>query len=50
MVFEPDAELLSRLADEHEFRFVEVPTAEGQQDAEGGDGPSDEGDGPSAEG
>lgn len=50
VVFEPDAELLSRLADEHEFRFVEVPTAEGQQDAEGGDGPSEEGDGPSAEG
>ena len=33
-------ELTSRLNDEREFRFVEVPTAEGQQDAEeGGDTP-----------
>ena len=39
VVFEPDAELTSRLNDEREFRFVEVPTAEGQQDAEGGDTP-----------
>ena len=38
VVFEPAAELNSRLNDEKEFRFVEVPTAEGQQDAdEGGD-------------
>ena len=36
VVFEPAAELLSRLNDEREFRFVEVPTAEGQQDAEEG--------------
>ena len=54
VVFDPDAELMSRLADEHEFRFVEVPTAEGQQDAEGDDSGSDTGggtaDGPSAEG
>ena len=40
VVFEPAAELNSRLNDEREFRFVEVPTAEGQQDAEeGGDTP-----------
>ena len=40
VVFEPAAELLSRLNDEREFRFVEVPTAEGQQDAdEGGETP-----------
>ena len=40
VVFEPAAELLSRLNDEREFRFVEVPTPEGQQDAEeGGDTP-----------
>ena len=38
VVFDPAAELTSRLNDEREFRFVEVPTAEGQQDAdEGGD-------------
>ena len=38
VVFEPAAELTSRLNDEKEFRFVDVPTAEGQQDAnEGGD-------------
>jgi predicted histone-like DNA-binding protein len=36
VVFEPAAELNSRLNDEKEFRFVEVPTAEGQQDAEEG--------------
>ena len=35
VLFEPAAELTSRLNDEKEFRFVEVPTAEGQQDAEG---------------
>ena len=41
VVFEPAAELNSRLNDEREFRFVEVPTAEGQQDAdEGGETPS----------
>ena len=34
VVFDPAAELTSRLNDEKEFRFVEVPTAEGQQDAE----------------
>lgn len=37
VVFEPDAELNSRLNDEREFRFVEVPTTEGMQDAESGD-------------
>ena len=46
VVFEPAAELNSRLNDEREFRFVEVPTAEGQQDAdEGGETPSGGGDG-----
>ena len=43
VLFEPAAELTSRLNDEKEFRFVEVPTAEGQQDADeegGGDTPS----------
>lgn len=53
VVFEPAAELTSRLNDEREFRFVEVPTAEGQQDAdEGGENgggitpdPSPEGEG-----
>lgn len=40
VLFDPAAELTSRLNDEKEFRFVEVPTAEGQQDAdEGGDTP-----------
>ena len=49
VVFEPAAELNSRLNDEKEFRFVETPTAEGQQDADGsdesgsGDGGSDGG-------
>ena len=48
VVFEPAAELNSRLNDEREFRFVEVPTAEGQQDAdEGGETPSGGGDTPS---
>ena len=37
VLFEPAAELTSRLNDEREFRFVEVPTAEGQQDADSGD-------------
>ena len=37
VVFEPAAELTSRLNDEREFRFVEVPTEEGKQDAEGDD-------------
>ena len=36
VLFDPAAELTSRLNDEREFRFVEVPTAEGQQDAEEG--------------
>ena len=41
VVFDPAAELTSRLNDEKEFRFVEVPTEEGKQDAdEGGDTPS----------
>ena len=34
VLFEPDAELTSRLNNEKEFRFVEVPTEEGKQDAE----------------
>ena len=34
VVFEPAAELNSRLNNEKEFRFVDVPTAEGLQDAE----------------
>ena len=41
VLFEPSAELTSRLNDEKEFRFVEVPTDEGKQDAEeGGDTPT----------
>ena len=40
VVFEPAAELNSRLNDEKEFRFVEVPTKEGQQDAEGSETPN----------
>ena len=45
VLFDPAAELTSRLNDEKEFRFVEVPTEEGKQDAEeGGDTPGgDEG-------
>lgn len=35
VLFDPSAELTSRLNDEREFRFVEVPTEEGKQDAEG---------------
>ena len=44
VLFEPADELTSRLNDEKEFRFVEVPTAEGQQDADdtGGDGTTDQ--------
>jgi len=34
VVFEPAAELISRLNDEREFRFVEKPTSEGEQDAD----------------
>ncbi len=34
VIFEPASELNSRLNDEREFRFVEVPTEEGKQDAE----------------
>ena len=41
VVFEPAAELTSRLNDEKEFRFVEVPTKEGQKDTEeGGETPN----------
>lgn len=56
VVFEPSAELTSRLNTEKEFRFVEVPTDEGKQDADtpetpdtpsGGDEPSGGGDTPS---
>ena len=42
VVFAPAAELLSRIEDEREFRFVEVPTKEGQQDVNDG-GSSDGG-------
>ena len=48
VVFEPAAELTSRLNDEREFRFVETPTAEGQQDADGSDD-SGSGDGGSSD-
>ena len=34
VVFEPEEKLTSRLNDEREFRMVEKPTAEGQQDAD----------------
>lgn len=34
VIFEPASELNSRLNDEREFRFVEVPTEEGKQDAD----------------
>ena len=45
VLFDHAAELTSRLNDEKEFRFVEVPTPEGQQDAdEGGDTPAPSGD------
>ena len=43
VLFDPAAELTSRLNDEKEFRFVEVPTPEGQQDAESGETPTDPG-------
>ena len=40
VIFDPATALTSRLNDEKEFRFVEVPTTDGQQDAdEGGDTP-----------
>ena len=44
VVFEPAAELTSRLNDEREFRFVDKPTSEGEQDADGGDDSGDGGD------
>lgn len=44
VVFEPAVELDSRLNNEREFRFVEVPTAEGQQDADEGSTTPDTGD------
>jgi hypothetical protein len=56
VVFEPAAELISRLNDEREFRFVEKPTSEGEQDADDevtpSPSPSDGGEdgGPSGEG
>lgn len=37
MVLEPDAELLSRLNTEAQFKIVTTPTAEGQQDADSDD-------------
>ena len=41
VLFDPASELTSRLNDEKEFRFVEVPTKEGQQNAEeGGETPT----------
>ena len=42
VLFEPAAELTSRLNDEKEFRFVETPTTEGKQDAEEPDTPGGE--------
>ena len=51
VLFDPALELTSRLNDEKEFRFVDAPTAEGQQDAEGGDEPApDGGDTPAPDG
>lgn len=41
VIFEPASELNSRLNDKREFRFVEVPTEEGKQDAEDNKEPSD---------
>ncbi len=41
VIFEPASELNSRLNDEREFRFVEVPTEDGKQDAEDNKEPSD---------
>ena len=47
VLFDPATELTSRLNDEKEFRFVEVPTKEGQQDADdSGDTPDGGGDTP----
>jgi len=47
VLFDPATELTSRLNDEKEFRFVEVPTKEGQQDAEeGGETPDNGGEEP----
>ena len=44
ITFEPDQELLSRLKDEAEFKFVEKPSEEGEQDAEdNGDQPDNQG-------
>ena len=34
VIFEPASELNSRLKEEREFRFVEIPTEEGKQDAD----------------
>ena len=34
VLFDPSAELMGRLNDEKEFRFVDMPTPEGQQDAD----------------
>jgi len=49
VLFEPAAELTSRLNDEREFRFVEIPTAEGQQDADSGDGDNNGGTTPNSD-
>ena len=40
VIFEPSSELNSRLNDEREFRFVEVPTDEGKQDADNNEEPT----------
>ena len=45
ITFEPDQELLSRLKDEAEFKFVEKPIEEGEQDAEDNGGTSENGEG-----
>ena len=44
ITFEPDQELLSRLKDEAEFKFVEKPSEEGEQDAEDNGDQPDNGD------
>lgn len=43
VVFEPEAKLTSRLNDEKEFRFVDKPTSDGEQDAEEEQAPAENG-------
>ena len=42
VIFEPSSELNSRLNDEPEFRFVEVPTDEGKQDTDDNEEPTND--------